>query len=107
MFASVRYQRTTGMETATGGWVNGRWNITGDYLALHPAVWVRDGDRCYKGSGIRVLWFPVHRFAICALHHLAEIHDANSIRDMFDHRQIMSNKQIGQLEFFLQVDEKI
>ena len=94
MFASVRYLRTTGMEAATGRWVNGRWNIAGNYLALNLAVWVRDGDRRYKGCCIGVPGFPVHSLAICALDHLAEIHDADSIRDMFDHRQIVSNKQI-------------
>ena len=94
MFASVRYQWATGVEATTGRWVNGRWNITDDYLALHPAVWIRDGNRCDKGCRIGVLWFPVHGFAICALNHLAEIHDSDSIRDVLDHRQIVSDKQI-------------
>ncbi len=105
MFASIRYQWTTGMETATGGWVNRRWNIAGDYLAVHLAVWIRDGDRCYKGCCIGVLWFLVHSFAICALYQLAEIHDADSIRDVFDHRQIVSDEQIRKFEFSLQVNE--
>ena len=41
--------------------------------------------------------------AVGQLHHLAQIHHADAVRDVLDHGQVMGDEQIGQALFFLQV----
>ena len=40
-------------------------------------------------------------------HHVAQIHDADTIRDMSDHRQIVGNKQVRQVHLFLDVFQQV
>ena len=40
-------------------------------------------------------------------HHLPQVHDRHTIRNMFDHIQVVRNKQVGQPEFSLQVLQDI
>ena len=37
------------------------------------------------------------------LYQIAQIHNTDSIRNIFDYRQIMGNEQVGQVVFFLQL----
>src|SRR5690554_2601136 len=50
---------------------------------------------------------PVNQFARPGLHDLAQIHDSDTVRDMFDHRQVARNEQVRQTELTLQVDQQV
>ena len=41
------------------------------------------------------------------LHTLSQIHNCNLIADMFDNRQVMSNKHIGKTDAVLKIHHKI
>ena len=49
----------------------------------------------------------VKLFTVCQLYQMAQIHDSDPIADMFDHSQIMGDKQIGQLFGLLQIFQHV
>ena len=43
----------------------------------------------------------------CHLHHLAQVHDGDPVRYVFDHRQVVSDEEVGQAELLLQAFEQV
>ena len=41
------------------------------------------------------------------LHELAEVHHANAVADVLDHRQVVGNEQEREIELLAEVDEQI
>ena len=52
---------------------------------------------CKDGSVLIKLGAP------CQLNQLAEIHDADSVADVFDNCKVMGDKEIGQAQLLLQI----
>jgi len=49
----------------------------------------------------------VNGFAGTFLYDIAQIHDRNPIRDVFYDSEIVSDKQVGKVELFLQIHEEV
>ncbi len=49
----------------------------------------------------------VDRVTGAFLDDFAEIHDRDAVGDMFYHRQVMRDKEIGQVKFFLQIYQQV
>ena len=49
----------------------------------------------------------VNGFAGTFLYDIAQIHDRNPIRDVFYDGEIVSDKQVSKIEFFLQIHEQV
>lgn len=98
-----------GMESAASG----RVERTG-YLPLEeksppsPLHW-RVGDRSGRKQsvGVRVKSFTKEGVRRTHLDDFSEVHDGNSIADMPNHREVVSDEQIGQPEAGLQVIEEV
>src|SRR3989440_574267 len=41
------------------------------------------------------------------LHHLAHIHHGDAVRDVLDHRQVVGDEKVGQVELLLEVFQKV
>src|SRR5665648_1167729 len=62
---------------------------------------VRDGDRRQECLGVRMLRVVVEHCAVRDLDDLAEVHDGNTIGDVLDHRKIVGDDQVGEVELVL------
>ena len=49
----------------------------------------------------------VNGFAGTFLYDIAQIHDRYPIRDVFNDGEIVSDKQVSKIEFFLQIHEQV
>ena len=108
VFGAVRLcNRATGMEIATGRRIDRAGHIA---LQLNTFFLTPFSDFRYRRKqalSVRMLRGIRH---VCCCSHLdqfTEIHDTDAITDVCNDRQIMSDKQIGQIQFFLQVLEQI
>ena len=52
-------------------------------------------------------WLSVEVLSIIDLHYFAQIHDRYPVRYMFDHCQIMRDKQQGEAKVTLQIQQQI
>ena len=60
-----------------------------------------------QGLGVGMLRFAEDRVPAPRFNRDSQIHDHDLVGDMLDDRQIMADKEIGQIEAFLQVDEEV
>ena len=51
--------------------------------------------------------FVVNRFTGTLLYDITQVHDRNPIRDVFYNREIVSDEQVCQFKFFLQIHEQV
>ena len=56
---------------------------------------------------MRMKWAAEKVRGIKDLHYLATMHDRNTIADICHYTQVVGNKQAGQIEFFLQLQQQI
>ena len=92
-----------GVKVTAGWWIDGTGDVTLQDLTVFFQTWVRDGNRRKKGFGIGVFGIFVQFAAGRHLHNLAQIHNRHPIAHILDHTQIVSDNQIGELKFTLEV----
>src|SRR5206468_1968753 len=57
--------------------------------------------------GVRVLRAPEQRASRGELHDPAEVHHGDTMADMFDHREIVRDKKVREIELALEIDEQV
>ncbi len=85
----VRYDRDTGVPGA------------------ESVAWKSLRDRAKKFLGVVVLRIFVDTDGIVHFDDAAVVHDRDFIRDEFHHREIVRNKDISQIEFFLKIEQQV
>ena len=69
-------------------------------LALDPRV--RNRYRGQQALGVGMLRTGEQRPLVGVFDDLAEIHHGDAVADMLDHRQVVGDEQVGELELLLQ-----
>ena len=94
-----------GVEAAALGWVRRRRHIPDehDLLALATQSGIGDGHGGEQGLRIGMGRVFVDLVLGSQLSHLAEIHDPDPVRDVPDDGQVVSDEDVGQSEFVLQL----
>src|ERR1017187_7926445 len=75
-----------------------------------PLAFLRQVNRWYGGQQrlrVGMDGVSVNLLGTGFLHQLAVIHDENAVADVFDHREIVSDKQVRELELFLKFLKQI
>src|SRR5215218_2482591 len=107
--AVVLRPRTAGVEVAPAGWVGGRRHVSGENhaLALALLLWVGDRDCREQRGGVGVARLAVERRLVGDLHDLVEVQHGDPVRDVFDHGEVVGYEDVGEVEFLLQVLQKV
>lgn len=107
LFADVHRERAAGMERAAGRRVGRTWHITrqDDAFFDFPRVGHRNGR--HQSLGVRMLWRFEQFFRIRHFDDFPEVHDRHFVGHVLDDAQIVRDEQVGQVELFLQVEQKI
>src|SRR5829696_199085 len=103
--------RATAPEAAARRGVHGRRHVAFEdhalALALDIGVW--DRDRGEQGLGVGMQRVAVELVAGRHLYHHAEVHNPILVGDVFDHREVVGDEQVGQvplpLEHLQQIDD--
>src|SRR5487761_463492 len=98
-----------GVEAAAARRVDGGWHLPGedDSMAGARPFGVGDHGGGEQRRSVGVAWRPVEVRGVRRLHDLAEIHDADPIADMLDHRQVVGDEDVGEAELRLEVLEEV
>jgi hypothetical protein len=89
------------MEAASWWWANRAWDIALQHHAGTPRTRMCHRHRRQQGFRIGVAWRLEQSLSRRNLYNLAEVHDGNTMADVFHHAQIMCNEKIAQAEFLL------
>ena len=97
------------MKVTARRWVAHRRHLTRDQLLFTRRFEfrVRHRDRRKQGLRVRMARITKQFIAIRNLHDLTEIHDANPVADVPDHRQVVRDEQVRKAQPLLQFHEKI
>ena len=68
---------------------------------------IRDRDRRQKSLGIGMLRIAVKLVTGSQLYDMSHVHNTDTVGNMFYHRKIVSDKEIGQTQLFLKLDQQI
>src|SRR5215212_6249411 len=107
--AVVLGTRTAGVEVAPAWRVRGRGHVSGEYhaLAFTFLLWVGDGDGGEQRGGVGVAGFAVQSRPVSDLHDLAEVHHGYPVRDVLDHREVVGDEDVGEVELLLEVLQQV
>ena len=96
-------------EVAAFGWVCRARHISlqDDTLALAFDHRVRDRHGGEQRLRVRVHRLFIEFVAFRQLNNLAQVHHSDTVGNVTNHRQVMRNEQVGQVELFLQVFEQV
>ena len=96
-----------GMETAAGGNIDGGGNIAfqQDALLLVVNIGHRNGGQQCLGVGMHRLL--VQLFCIGDLHDLAQVHNDDSVGDVFNNGHIVGDEDVGEATLTLQIVHQI
>ena len=98
---------TAGVEGTSRGKIDGRGDIPLQNLSLTLLFGVDARDGRQEGFGVGVQRSGKEVFGRGLFNNFTQVHDDNTARDMLDHREIVRNEEIRNLELFLQVLQKI
>ena len=94
-------------EFAARGRIGGRGQIPCENDTLSLPSGIRNGNRRHKSLRIRVKGIVKNLVLICQFHNIAKIHDCHTVTDIFHHRKIVRNEDIGKIPFLLQIAQKV
>ena len=100
--------RASSSESAARRFLQRSWNITFKHNALfflYIRVWLRNSRK--QCSCIWVSWILEQFIGFSYFNHIAKVHNSDSIWNMFYNSQVVSDENIGQTEFFLQILHQI
>src|SRR5215218_5765841 len=99
LLADVLRLPAPGAETAAGRGVQRARHITGQPDPFPPGrVGIRFRHGRQQGMGVRVAGVVVELVAFSDLDDLAEVHDRDPVGDVPDHRQVVRDEQVGEVE---------
>ena len=107
LVADILAKRTARMKAATRRRMDRARHVS---LKDHPfflAIRIGNRNGGEKSAGIRMLRVLVNLVAGGDLHDLSQIHDRHPVADMLDHSEIVGNKKIGEMPFFLKLLQEI
>ena len=109
VFARFDDRRTAGVKHAPGGRVLGTGNVPLKHDVLPLGLYLRVGHGYSGKQSIRVGVQSVLEQLVVGgdLHDLSQIHDSDAIRDVANHRQVVGDEQVGQIELRLKVLEQV
>ena len=98
-----------GTEGAAGGSIQGRRNVAGenDTLVLSCLDGIGQGNCGHQAFGVRMQGMVIDLSSVSHFHHLAQVHNGNTVGNMTDNQKIMGDEQIGQTHFFLKLVEHL
>jgi hypothetical protein len=68
---------------------------------------VKFGDGLKQDLSVGMEWPAEEIFSIGHFHHPSQIHDGNSITDMFDDTKVMGDEEIGEAQLIPQVHQEV
>ena len=83
----------------------GKFALQRDAAALKLGVRDRHGGE--QRLGVGVAWGVIQSMGVGDLHHAAKIHHRDAVGDVFHHREIMGDEEIGEVESLLQVFQEV
>ncbi len=95
------------MEMATARTINRAGYVTLEDVTGTLAAGIGDRDGREQAFRIRVLRIREQLRAFRRLDNPTQIHDGDAIADVFDHREIVGDEQVGDPELRLQVFEQV
>src|SRR5262249_52393100 len=104
---NLLFVHTTRMEMTALGRVNRTGHIALKNDAFFLERWVRNGYSTEQRFGVGMLRILVQVFIGSQFENLAKVNHRHTVADMLHNVQIMSNKEIGQTKFRLQIFEQI
>ena len=103
MLAALHAVGTAGVElTALRRICRGR-DRAFQHDTVHFRFRIRDRNCREQGFRVRMQRITENIFCRSVLYQITQIHNTDSIRNIFDYRQVMGNEQVGQVVFFLQL----
>src|SRR5512139_321114 len=100
-------ESTAWMEVAAGGRIGRIGDISFQYDRRAALTGIRFGNGREQSFRIRMPGAVEKLFRASMFHQLSDVHHHNAVANVFDHAEIMRDEQIGEMEFALQVLEKI
>jgi hypothetical protein len=95
------------MEAAAAGRVDRARHLARKDNALAPRAWIGERRCREQRLGIGMKGRPEECVLLRELDDLSEIHDGDPVADVLDHREIMRNEEVGELQLLLQVPQQI
>jgi hypothetical protein len=105
--ASLSNIGTSGVKAAPRGDLKRAWNIHAQKAPFPRQGRVRDRNGIQQGPGVWMQGIPESLRPVGEFHDLSQVHDGDTVGDMFDHRQIMSDDDICEAETFLDPLQKV
>jgi hypothetical protein len=105
--ADLLRQRASSAEAAARGRVDRARHVAGQDDALPLLARRRLGDGRQQRHRVRVLGVAVELCRGGQLDDLAQVHDGDPVADVADHRQVVSHKEVRQVELPLQLDQQV
>ena len=99
--------RAACMEQAAAWRITRAWKITFQSNTFFCQIRIRDRNCWKKSSCIWMSRICVQFFLRSCLHNRTEIHNTDPVWNMFYHRQVMCDKEIGQVFLLLKFDQQV
>ena len=96
LVAGVRGVGTAGGEAAAGRRIDGGGDLAVEDLPLVGVVDVHRRDGREQCLGVGVHWVAEQLLGGTLFHHLAQVHHADVVRDVPDHRHVMGDEHVGE-----------
>src|SRR6266446_2511339 len=95
------------MEAATRWWIQRAGYLARqlDALGTHRGVDCR--NRGEQRARVGMAWISIDFVTVRNFDDLAEIHNRDTLADVFDHSQVVRDEEIGQVQLLLQILEQV
>ena len=105
MLADFRAVRAARVEFAALRRVDRAGNIAFQNPQLAVLLHVRGRNRGHQRLGVRVQRMVKQLLRVRQLDHVAQIHHADAVGDVFDNGKVVRDEQVGQVALFLQIGQ--
>src|SRR5438093_3320161 len=105
--AVFRRNRAARAEVTSRRRVRRTRNFTLEHRLLSLDGWIRDRNDRDQRLGVRMPRGAQQLLGGRELHNLAEVHDGDPIAHLLDHRHVVGDEQVGEVEFVLEIFEQI
>ena len=106
-FTFVDAKSATRMEVTTGGRIGRIGDISFQHNWRAALTRIRFGNGREQRFGVGMPG-PIEKlFRASVLHQLSNVHHHHAVTDVFDHTEIVRDEQIGEMEFALQILQKV
>src|SRR5260370_30011421 len=95
------------MEAATRWWIQRAGHLARQLDALGTRRGVDCRNRGEQRARVRMAWIGIDFVTVRNFDDLAEIHNRNTLADVFDHAQVVRDEEIGQVQLLLQILEQV